>query len=258
MIDKHLIERIHEGLEGKLTAAEQQRLKAQLASDAEALAYYKDWQRIQSTLERTVNQPAEIDLTKEILNRLPMETQHAKKPEPLIRTSFWNRPAFRYSTVFIAGVFLGLLAFSFLMPGTKQKAAPSFKVKGSLYDSRSFDQMTTADNLVFENAMVKATFDVRYSRSIVELRVSVSSLYPVQGVILFDYNSLQAMNVVNVSVNDQSSISASSNYVQINNSGNNQYIVQLLNKNSLPHQISVKIMQNDVPIYQNAVMVNKE
>jgi hypothetical protein len=79
-----------------------------------------------------------------------------------------------------------------------------------------------------------------------------------QGVILFDYNSLQVMNVLNVSVNDQSSISASSNFVQINNSGNNQYVVQLLNKNRLPHQISIKIMQNDIPIYQNAVTVNKE
>jgi hypothetical protein len=34
--------------------------------------------------------------------------------------------------------------------------------------------------------------------------------------------------------------------------------VQLLNKNSLQHQIGFKILQNDVPVYQNAVVVNKE
>jgi len=258
MIDKKLIERIHEGLEGNLDAAMKQQLKEQLALDPEAAAYYRDWQKIGNTILKTREQTPEIQLEKEILNRLPMEPTASKKPEPLIRPNIWNMPAFRYSIVFIAGIFLGFLAFSFLVPGNRTSKAPAIQLKGAMYDSRNYDQMTTADNLVFENAMVKASFDVRYSKSIVEARITFSSLYPVQGVILFDYNSLQVMNVLNVSVNDQSSISASSNFVQINNSGNNQYVVQLLNKNSLPHQISIKIMQNEVPIYQNAVMVNKE
>lgn len=258
MIDKKLIERIHEDLEGKLDAAGQQELKSRLAVDPEAGSYYRDWEKISHTMEQTRVQTPDVELRQEILNRLPMEPQLSKRPEPLIRTSFWNKPAFRYSIVLVAGVFLGFIAFSFLMPGTTNTKAPAFQMKGAMYDSRSFDQMSTADNLIFENAMVKASFDVRYSSSIVEARITLSSLYPVQGVITFDYNSLQAMNVVNVSVNDQSSISASPNYVQINNSGNNQYIVQLLNKNNLPHQINIKIIQNDIPIYQNAVTVNKE
>lgn len=258
MIERELIERIHEDLEGKLEAAEQQKLKDTLAGNPEAESYYREWQKISSVFKRSGELSPDVQFTKEILNRLPMEPQTAKKPEPLIRPSFWNMPAFRYSMIFIAGAFLGFLAFTFLMPAGKISKAPSFQLKGAMYDSRNFDQMTTADNLMFENAMVKASFDVRYSSRIVEIRVSVSSLYPVQGMILFDYNSLQAMNVVNVSVNDQSSISASSNFIQINNSGNNQYVIQLLNKNSLPHQVSFKILQNDVPVYQNAVTVNKE
>lgn len=258
MIDKQLIERIHEDIEGKLNASEHQQLKDLLAANPEAAGYYKDWLKIGQTMKTTREQTPDIQFTQEILNRLPMESQTSNKPEPLIRPSFWNNLAFRYSIIFIAGVFLGFLAFAFLMPGNKTSKAPAVQLKGSMYDSRSFDQMTTADNLMFENAMVKASFDIRYSTSIVEIRISFSSLYPVQGVILFDYNSLQAMNVMNVSVNDQSSISASSNFVQINNSGSNQYVVQLLNKNSLPHQVSFKILQNDVPIYQNAVTVNKE
>jgi hypothetical protein len=258
MIERKLIERIHEDLEGNLDVTEQQQLKDQLSLDPEAAGYYRDWQKIRNTIEKTREQTPDVQFEKEILNRLPMESQTSKKPEPLIRPSFWNRPAFRYSIVFIAGVFLGFLAFTFIMPGNKTSKAPSAQIKGAMYDSRSFDQMTTADNLIFENAMVKASFDVRYSSAIVEARITFSSLYPMQGVILFDYNSLQVMNVLNVSVNDQSSISASSNFVQINNSGNNQYVVQLLNKNRLPHQISIKIMQNDIPIYQNAVTVNKE
>ncbi len=258
MIERELIERIHEELDGKLGASEQQQLKEALAGNPEAENYYREWKKISGAFNKSRELSPDVQFTKEILNRLPMEPQTAKKPEPLIRPSFWNMPAFRYSMIFIAGAFIGFLAFAFLMPANKTSKAPAFQLKGSMYDSRSFDQMTTADNLMFENAMVKASFDVRYSSSIVEIRVSVSSLYPVQGMILFDYNSLQAMNVVNVSVNDQSSIGASSNFIQINNSGNNQYVIQLLNKNSLPHQISFKILQNDVPIYQNAVTVNKE
>ena len=258
MINKKLIEKIHGDLEGKLDAAGQQELREQLAHDPEAAAYLKDWQKIGNTFEATKGQTPQIQFAQEILNKLPMESQPHHKPEPLIKTPIWNKPACRYSIVFIAGVFLGFLAFSIIMPGSKNTKTPSFQLKGAMYDSRTFDQMTTADVLVFENPMVKASFNVKYSTSVVEARITLSSLYPVQGVLLFDYNSLQVMNVLNVSVNDQSSISASSNFVQINNSGNNQYVVQLINKNSLPHQISIKILQNEVPIYQNAVTVNKE
>jgi hypothetical protein len=258
MINKKLIEKIHEDLDGKLDASGQQELREQLLHDREAAAYLKDWQKIRVSIETTKEQTPQIQFAKDILNKLPMESQTHLKPEPLLRTSIWNKPAFRYSIVFIAGVFLGFLTFSIIMPGSKSTKTPAFQLKGAMYDSRSFDQMTTADVLVFENPMVKASFIVKYSTSVVEARITLSSLYPVQGVLVFDYNSLQVMNVLNVSVNDQSSISASSNFVQINNSGNNQYVVQLINKNSLPHQISIKIMQNESPIYQNAVTVNKE
>ena len=131
-------------------------------------------------------------------------------------------------------------------------------MKGTLYDTRGFDQMKQADNILFDNNMIKGSFNVRYSTGIVEARITFSSLYPIKGLIEFDYNNFQVLNVSNVSVNDQSNIIASPNYIQINNVGDNQYIVQLLNKNSLQHQIGFKILQNDVPVYQNAVVVNKE
>jgi hypothetical protein len=258
MIDRKIIELIHEDLDGNLNPDRQKELRELLAGNPEANFYYNDWKQIRDNINDLREKTPDIEFTQEILNRLPMESQTAKRPEPLIRPSFWNRPAFRYSIIFVAGILLGLLAFTFLMPGNRSAKPPVFELKGSLYDTRSFDQMSTADNLQFENAMMKSTFDVRYSTSIVEARINISSLYPVKVLILFDYNSLQPMNILNVSVNDQSSISASSNFVQINNSGNNQYVVQLLNKNNLPHQISIKVLQDDMPIYQNAVTVNKE
>ena len=69
MIDKKLIERIHEGLEGNLDAAMKQQLKEQLALDPEAAAYYRDWQKIGNTILKTREQTPEIQLEKEILNR---------------------------------------------------------------------------------------------------------------------------------------------------------------------------------------------
>jgi len=51
---------------------------------------------------------------------------------------------------------------------------------------------------------------------------------------------------------------AAANFVQINNVGDNKFIIQLYNKNSLQNNIDFKMYQNDMPIYQNSVAVNKE
>jgi hypothetical protein len=258
MIERKLADLIHESLEGNLTAPEQQQLTAELSRNPEADRYYRDWQIIRSRIEQTKNSLAEIQLAPEILKHLPMESQHLPKPEPIIRIPFWKRLSFRYSMVLIAGIFLGFMMFSFFAHGTRQKAGDESQMKGTLYDTRGFDQMKQADNILFDNNMIKGSFNVRYSTGIVEARITFSSLYPIKGLIEFDYNNFQVLNVSNVSVNDQSNIIASPNYIQINNVGDNQYIVQLLNKNSLQHQIGFKILQNDVPVYQNAVVVNKE
>ena len=101
------------------------------------------------------------------------------------------------------------------MPVSKSSKISDYQLQGALYDSISFDQMKTADVLVFENPMMKASFAVKYSASVVEARITISSGNPVQGVLQFDYNSL-------------------------------------------PHQISITILQDEATIYQNAVTVNKE
>ena len=71
MIDKKLIERIHEDLEGKLNADERQQLTNRLSSDPEASAYFQDWKRIAHTIEKTREGTPDIQLTHEILNRYP-------------------------------------------------------------------------------------------------------------------------------------------------------------------------------------------
>lgn len=189
-----------------------------------------------------------------------METykQPPKKAEVYIVRSFWSRPLVRFGFTFVLGVFTGFLMFSFLKADFTGSNSPESEMKGTFYDSRSFDNMRTADVLQYESPLAKAICNVRYSSKVVEVRVDLSSLYPVKSTLEFDYNNFTVLNVQNVSVNDQSTATAAGNFIQINNVGDNKFIFQLYNKNSLPHNIDFKIYQNDSPIYQNSVQVNKE
>ncbi len=188
-----------------------------------------------------------------------METQQTdKKPEILVVRSIWKSPAVRYGFVYTLGIFTGLLILVLIQSSLSPEEPVVSEMKGTLYDSRSFDNMKTADVLQFESPLAKGICNVRYSTKIVEVRIELSSLYPVKAILDFDVNNFTVLNVQNVQVNDQSNALAASNFIQINNVGDNKYIVQLYNKNSLPHQIDFKIFQNDSPVYQNSVQVNKE
>jgi hypothetical protein len=189
-----------------------------------------------------------------------MEQYKQKEPgkELKISTPLWRRPALRIAFVFVIGVFTGFLLFTFLKVDLSGSKVPTPEMKGTLYDTRSFDNMKVADNILFDTPLAKAVFAVRYSTRIVEIRIDLSSLYPVKTVIQFDYNNFECLNVQNVTVNDQTFCTSSFNFVQINNVGDNKFIVQLYNKNNLQHNIDFTIFQNDMPIYQNSVSVNKE
>ncbi len=189
-----------------------------------------------------------------------METY--KQPPPkegfIIVKSFWSRPAVRFGFTFVAGIFVGFMIFSFLKADFIGSGAPQAEMKGTMYNSGSFDNMKTADVVQYETPAVKALFNVRYSSQIVEVRVDLSSDDFLKATIEFDYNNFVVLNVQNVSVNAQSAAIAAGNFIQMNNVGDNKYIFQLLNKNSLSHNLNVKIYQNNSPIYQNSIQVNKE
>jgi len=59
-------------------------------------------------------------------------------------------------------------------------------------------------------------------------------------------------------MNAQTSAMSSYNYIQINNVGQNQFVVLLYNKNSLPNKVNFSIFQNEIPLYANSVVINKE
>jgi len=260
MTEKEIIEKIYRKLDGELTAADQREIEDYLSDHPEVAQLSKEWELIKTQMNKEQTAFVDIDLKQEILKRINMETykQPPKEAGFLIVRSFWSRPAVRFGFSFVLGVLVGMVIFSFLKVDFKGTGASTKEMKGTLYDSRSFDNMKMADVLQYEGPLGKAVFNVRYSTKTVEIRVDISSLSLVRSTIEFDYNNFNVLNVQNVSVNDQSSAMTGADLIQINNVGDNKFIIQLYNKNSLSHNIDFKIYQNDSPIYQNSVQVNKE
>jgi hypothetical protein len=260
MTDKEIIEKIHGKLDGGLNADDLRHLENYLAGHPEAARISEELELIKLQMETARAEQVDIDLKPEILKRINMETykQPPKKDGIVIVRSFWSRPAVRIGFTFVLGIFTGFMIFSFMQAGFRGSDAPESEMKGTMYNPGSFENMKTADVLQYESSVAKALCNVRYSDQIVELRVELSSTSPVKSTIGFDYSSFRVVNVQNVSVNDQSTAMAGSNMVQINSVGDNSFIIQLYNKNKLPHNIDFTIYQNDSPVYQNSVQVNKE
>jgi len=260
MIDKKITELVYRDLETDLTPEEQLKLKEYLAGDPEAAKFYAEWQNIKAEFNLEKQNLVDVDLKQAILERINMEkyVKQEGRTEIKLTRSFWQRPVFRFAFVFLIGVFTGFLIFSFLKVDFSGSKLPTQDMKGTLYDSRSFNDMKVADNILYDSPLAKAVFAVRYSTKVVEIRIDLSSLYPITTTVEFDFNNFECLNVQNVNVNDQTTCSAAANFVQINNVGDNKFIIQLYNKNSLQHNIDFKIFQNDMPLYQNSVIVNKE
>ena len=260
MTDREIIEKIYRKQDGELNADDLHDLEDYLSAHPEAARLSGELERIMSQMEQERTSQVSVDLKEEILKKINMESykQPPRKDGISVVRSFWSTPLVRFGFTFVMGVFAGFMIFSFMKADFTGGGAPASEMKGTFYNSNSFDDMKTADVLKYENSGIQAVCNVRYSTQLVEIRVDISSQTPVKSTIGFDYNSFRVLNVQNVSVNDQSTAMAAGNFVQINNVGDNKYIVQLYNKNSLPHNLDFKIYQYDSPIYQNSVQVNKE
>ena len=259
MTEKEIIEKIYRMLDGELTAAEKREIEDYLSDHPEDARVSKEWELIKNQMNQEQKDFVDIDLKQEILKRINMETykQPPEKAGLLIVQSFWSRPAVRFGFSFVLGVFVGIMIFSLFKVNFKGDNAPTREMKGTFYDSRSFENMKVADVLQYEDPQAKAIFNVRYSTKIVEIRVDISSNSQIKSTIQFDYNDFNVLNVHNITVNDQSSAIVAASSVQINNVGDNKFIIQLYNKNNLSHNIDFKIYQNDSPVYHNSVQVNK-
>lgn len=258
MIDKKIIEKIHEELEGQLTPEERTRLHEHLAVDPEAVTYYHDWQTIQKTIERNRETAPEVDLAQDIIRRVASSQKRKSPTERLVIAPSWKRQYSYYSLIFVSGMLFGFLAFFFLMPDGGSDFLSDGQATGTMYDSRSFDQMKVADNLLVELTGIRASIDVRYSTGIVEARINITSNEELSCLLSFNPDELQPINVTSAEPTGGSDFSASYNMVRITCEGQNQYLVRLVNKNSLPHQIGIRLVRNEMTLYQNSVTINNK
>ncbi len=219
-----------------------------------------DWQQVEHQFEMEKDFQIGVDLKQEILSKINMEKYQTekKKPELLVRQKIWHKPGWKMGFAFVLGVFVGFLIFSILKISFTGVEDKTTEMKGTLYDTRSYDNMKMADNLIYDTPLTKAICAVRYSTRIVEIHLDLSSLYPVRATLQFDFNNFEVLNMQNINVNDQTTSMASTNFIQINNVGDNKFIIQLYNKNNLQNNIDFRLYQNDIPIFQNSVAVNKE
>ena len=161
------------------------------------------------------------------------------------------------SFIFITGVFIGFLIFSFLKTDLSLSSKTKEAVKGTFAGSNTFENMKVADNLLYEGSLAKAVCNVRYTADIVEIDLNLSSSQAVNTILEFDNKNFTVLNIRNVNVNKQSTLFTAVNYVHINNTGDNKYIIQLSNSNKLSNDIAFKIMQDGQPLYQNKITINK-
>ncbi|MEI6681406.1 MAG: hypothetical protein WCO44_02200 [Bacteroidota bacterium] len=164
---------------------------------------------------------------------------------------------FKLCLFFLGGFLAGFILFRLLGKGNEDPAIHLPDKQELSAGVPLHDSLTVADLLRYDTPLAKATIKVLYSPKVAEIRIDLSSLYPVKSLVEFDVNSLSLLNLQHTSVNDQSTSMTSANFVQFNSVGDNKYIILLSNKNALPHKVDFTISQNDVTIYHNSVEINK-
>ncbi len=255
-INKRKRRLLNRKLDGELSEKEESQLSGLMAEGPEAADYLNELQSLEGRLESDRAAMKMIDLTREIINNLPMETQK-KSPvrEPVrLSTGFWARPAVKYALVFTAGLFIGMLTFSFLI--TDKTSLQEESLTGTMAGGR--ENMKTADVIQYTSPQVTISSQVRYSTRFVEIRLQLSSPEQVRAVMGFNYDDFRVYNIQNISVNDQTVAISAGNSIQITNVGDNTFMIHLANRNSLPNNIDLMIYQSDSRIYQYTIQVNKE
>jgi hypothetical protein len=260
MIDQEILKKIYSDLDGTLGASGKEALQNLRSNDPEVNSVYQQLQQMHDSLTTEKDINLEIDLKNQILNKIAMENFNPSPEisfsERLQRIFFSN--GFKIGFAFVLGIFLGIFLLTLIGQGTSHKNLKKQDIAGTMWDSRSYDEMKTADNIMYESPMAKATFNVKYSSKLVEMHIDINSMYPVKLAINFDPNAFITFNVQNINMSTQSTALSSYSYVEINNVGTNSFVVLLYNKNSLPNKINFTLVQNEMPLYSNSVTVNKD
>ena len=188
-----------------------------------------------------------------------MESSQKQATEYNKNHGSWFRQAWiRYLFFFLIGMGGGALLVYLVAPAALNTEVNEDQVRGTIYNSTSFDQMRPADPIVVDQPNLKAGIQVRYASQMVEARIEINTSGPVKLLVGFSPTDFRVMRVLNMTAGNQSGTLSSRNYVQIDNIGEGNYIVQWANLNRVPHDITFRFLEQDMPVYTNTVTVNKE
>lgn len=253
-----LLEKIYRKIDGELPEQELRELDLFLKEDPEAARIYQECLHIGTQFNRLKSNQVEPELTGDIMREV-RAVQHKKQHSGfsfLLDQEIWLQPLFKYSAIFVGGFLVGFMIFNFFSADMLPSSTNSEGMKGTLIQTAPFEDLKTADLLVFESQEAKAVCDVRYSNELVEIHLNISSEESTKTFLEFDPAHFRVLNFQAVQVNDISNAFTGGNSIIINNTGENKYIIQLLNKSSLSHPVHIRILKDDRPLYQNTVNIN--
>jgi hypothetical protein len=258
MNKKKLLEDIYRKIDGELPEPELQELDQHLRNDPEAMRLYQQCLKIGHQFNHLKTNQTEPELTSDIMREV-RASQHKKQtssPSFGLAQDFWLQPLFKYSYMFAGGFLVGFLIFSFFKSDFTLSSKNTDGMKGTMLQSAPFDELKVADLLLFDDPRVKAVCNVRYSNEIVEIHLDISSGEATKTFLEFDPSHFRILNFQAVQVNEVSNALTGGNSIMINNTGDNKYIIQLLNKSTLSHPILIRILQEDQQLFQNSVKIN--
>ncbi len=260
MNEKRIIEEIYRNFDGELSEAEQAELSQYIAEHPEAALIEKQWKAMQDQFAASQNTPVEPDIKPEIMKQINKQkyAPQTRSSEVRIVRNFWQQPAFRFAFTFAAGIFVGIFLFSLIKTDFKDSNAGSDKMKGTLYNAGSPANWTTGEILNFQGWQVKATFRPRFSESVVEIYLDLSSGDIMETTIDYNSGDFELMAVVPQQADAKTTFSTAEHQVRILSSGDNKIGIKLTNKNNLRHDIALKISQRGNQLYQNTVTINKQ
>lgn len=258
MNKKNLIADIYRKIDGELPDPELQELDHRLMHDPEAMKIYQQCLNIGHQFNHLKNNYTEPELAGDIMRevRAIQNKNETIKPRFSLAQDFWLQPLFKYSAIFVGGLLVGFMIFGFFKSDFTSSSKNTDGMKGTMLQSAPFDELKVADLLLFDDPRVKAVCNVRYSQEIVEIHLDISSGEATKTFLEFDPSHFRILNFQAVQVNEVSNALTGGSSIMINNTGDNQYIIQLLNKSTLSHPILIRILQDEQQLYQNSVKIN--
>ena len=191
------------------------------------------------------------------INKEKYGSQSGPKEVRIIR-NFWQRPTFRLAVAFAAGICLGLFIFSLFRADFKSTLFDYKEMKGTMTSSAAPADWTTCDVLNFQGWQVKAMIRPRYSESVVEIYLDLSSGDNIETTIDYNTDDFELMAVVPQQTDANTTFSTAINQVRILSAGDNKIGIKLTNKNKLMHDIALKINLRGNQLYQSTITINKQ